>query len=101
MARKLSNASRLSQDEAECFAIEALTFIASDESRFARFLAVTGYDPAAIRAEVGSPDFLAGVLDFLLSDESQLLVFAGHRGIDPSLVGAAKHVLMRDLKNLD
>lgn len=91
--RLKSNSSRLSQDEAESVAIAALGFIASDQSRLAQFLAVTGYSPGAIRAEAGSPDFLAGVLEFLLSDESQLLVFTSHKQIDPSLVAKARRVL--------
>ena len=98
MAHTLPKSSRLNQGEAERLAIEGLSFIAGDENRFARFLAVTGYDPKAIRAEAGSPDFLAGVLDFLLSDESQLLVFASHSGTDPALVGEAKRALTPNSK---
>lgn len=88
---------RFSREDAEQLAIGALSFLAADEARFAQFLAVTGYEPAAIRAEAASPAFLAGVLDFLMSDESLLLVFAAHRGIDPGSVGAARRVLAPDL----
>ncbi|NJM36068.1 MAG: DUF3572 domain-containing protein [Rhodomicrobium sp.] len=80
--------------EAESLAIDALAFIASEETLLARFVAATGYDLAGIRAEAGSPYFLAGVLDFLLGDESLLLVFAGHGGTDPASIGAARRALL-------
>ena len=83
----------LGQDDAEKLAIDALTFLAADEGRMARFIAATGYGLAAIRAEAGSPDFLAAVLDFLMEDESLLLVFAGHTGFDPRKIAVAREVL--------
>lgn len=85
--------SRLTAETAEQIAINALAFIAADQSRLGQFLATTGYDPAQIRAEAGSTHFLTGVLDFLLSDESQLLVFASHSGLDPAEIGAARRAL--------
>jgi DNA polymerase IV len=57
------------QEQAEAIAISALSFIASDPERLDRFLAVTGLDPAALRAAAGAPGFLSGVLDYLCSDE--------------------------------
>lgn len=83
----------LGQDEAEKLAIEALTFLATDQGRMAGFIAATGYGLAAIRAEAGSPRFLAAVLDFLMEDESLLLVFAAHTGCDPRKIGMAREVL--------
>jgi hypothetical protein len=83
-------------DAAERLAIEALGFIASDATRLTQFLAATGYDPAAIRDEAGSPEFLAGVLDFLLGDESLLLVFTSHSGTDPKLIAASRRILAGD-----
>jgi hypothetical protein len=101
MARKRSDHSEMQGERAEAIAIEALGFIAGDEARLVQFLRVTGYDPAAIRAEAGSPFFLAGVLDFLLGDESLLLVFASHGGIDPAEIAAARRTLARDDGNQD
>jgi hypothetical protein len=83
-------------DEAEALGIEALAFIAAEEVALRRFLAATGYDPAAIRAEAGSADFLTGVLDYLLGDESLLLVFASHKNIDPSRVAMARRTLAQE-----
>jgi hypothetical protein len=84
---------RMRMEEAESLAIMALGFIAAEETRLVRFLSVSGYAPADIRAEAGSPDFLAGVLDFLLGDESLLLVFTSHSDVDPADVAAASRCL--------
>lgn len=101
MARQSSHDTDRQSERAEAIAIEALGFIASDEARLVQFLRATGYDPAAIRAEAGSPFFLAGVLDFLLGDESLLLVFASHGGFDPSRIAAARRTLARASGNRD
>lgn len=98
MKSRLTNLRKLNEDDAERLAIEALSFIASDETRLSQFLQVTGFTLEAIRAEASSQNFLAGILDFLLSDDSLLLVFACHNGIDPSLVTKAKDVLTDGIK---
>jgi hypothetical protein len=46
------NAMKLSQSAAEAIAIDALTFIASDDELLLRFVALTGTDPAAVRSEL-------------------------------------------------
>ena len=86
----------IGREDAEQLAIEALSFLAAEEARFVRFLGITGTDLASIRAEAGSPHFLAGVLEFLLNDESLLLVFSAHSGIDPATVAAARAELAPD-----
>lgn len=96
MTSSLTNSGQLNHDGAEHLAIEALSFLASNEKRLAQFLQATGYTLAAIRAEAASPEFLAGILDFLLSDESLLLVFASHNGLDPSAIARAKDVLTNE-----
>lgn len=84
----------ITHDDAETLAIEALTFLAAEETRLASFVKATGLDLAAIRSQASSPEFLAGVIDFLMSDESLLLVFVTHSGIDPNLVALARRALM-------
>ena len=102
MMRSHSNApAGLDLDMAEKLAIEALSFLAADETRLARFIAATGYGLAAIRAEAGSLQFLAAVLDFFMEDESLLLVFAAHNGCDPSHIGTARRTLRPDRASLD
>lgn len=83
----------LSPEDAEVMSIDVLSFIAAEEQRLRQFIAVTGLEPASIRSEANSRDFLVGVLDFILSDDSLLLVFAAHKNIDPNLIKAARHAL--------
>lgn len=72
---------------------QALTFIAEDEDRIARFLALSGVGPTEIRTRLQDPAFLGGVLDFLLGHEPDVLAFAEWAGIDPQLPLAARYAL--------
>jgi hypothetical protein len=83
-------------DAAERLGIQALGFLAAEPARLAGFLTASGYDPAEIRAQAGSADFLAGVLDYLLADESLLLVFTSEAGIDPKHAITARRTLARE-----
>lgn len=83
----------LTQSAAEQLAIQALTYLAGDEERLGRFLAVTGLGPDQIRAAAGESGFLAGVLDYLCHDETLLTGFASEAGIDPGDIGKALRVL--------
>lgn len=80
-------------DNAEQIAIAALGFVASDPELLPRFLALTGIDPAAIRAAAREPGFLAGVLQFILAHEPTLMKFAEETGTDPAAVGKALRTL--------
>jgi len=93
--------SRLTHADAEKLAIDALSFIAAEPGLLGQFAAVTGHTPATIRAEIASPEFLAGILDFLMSDESLLLVFASHQGIAPPEIVAARRMLAPDVAAWD
>ena len=81
------------QEQAEDIAISALSFIASDPERLDRFLAVTGLDPAALRAAAGAAGFLSGVLDYLCSDEALLLALAAEQDMRPETVALAQRAL--------
>jgi hypothetical protein len=74
-------------------AIQALSFIAEEPERLARFLAITGIDAGQIRAAARQEGFLAGVLDHMLGDENLLVAFATSAGIDPAKVGRARSAL--------
>ncbi len=88
--------SRVTHEDAEKLAIDALSFLAGEPGLLAQFAAVTGHTPATIRAEIASPEFLVGILDFLMDDESLLLVFASHQGITPPDIIAARQMLAPD-----
>jgi Protein of unknown function (DUF3572) len=74
-------------------AIAALTFLAGDEERLGRFLALTGIAPESLRAAAREPGFLLGVLDHVAGAEDLLLAFANESGIDPEDVTRARDAL--------
>ncbi len=78
---------------AEAVAAQALAFIAAEEDRLGRFLALSGLAPGNLRAQVREPAFLGGVLDYLLGDEALLLAFAEHLGVAPETPAAARRLL--------
>jgi hypothetical protein len=80
-------------DDAASLAIAALGFLAADEERLGRFLALTGLGPESLRSAAGQPDFLAGVLTHLMEDEPLLLAFAAEAGQRPERVARAQAVL--------
>ena len=85
-----------SRDGAERIAIQALGFLAADEERLERFLALSGLDTAGLREAAAAPGFLAGVLDHLCADEPALLAFAAEAGLAPEAVAAARALLCGD-----
>jgi Protein of unknown function (DUF3572) len=81
------------REAAELLAIQALTFLAEEPERLARFLALAGIGPEAIRAAASEPRFLNGLLDHIASDEALLLQFAAQAGVDPAEIGRARAAL--------
>jgi hypothetical protein len=71
------------EEGAEILALQALGWLAGDEARMSRFLALSGLDPAALRAVADSRDTARAVMDFLLSDEELLLDFCEIAQIRP------------------
>lgn len=76
-------------EQAESIAISALAFLAGDNGRLGRFLALTGIGPGELKAEARTPGVLAAVLNHLLQDESLLLVFCAHDNLAPELIAPA------------
>jgi hypothetical protein len=70
-------------------AIAALTFLAADPERLARFLSVTGLGPHNLRGAAADPGFCGSVLDYLVADEPLLLAFAADAGFAPGDVARA------------
>lgn len=81
------------KESAEALAIQALTFLASDPEKLGTFLALSGIDPATLRALARHPDFLVGVLDHILSDDRLLIEFAAAAEVKPAHVGKARAAL--------
>ncbi len=68
----------------EVMALNGLAFLADEESRFERFINLTGLTLAEIRHKADDRAFLAGVLNYLRSDQSLLLVYAEQANLDPA-----------------
>jgi hypothetical protein len=81
------------RDAAESLAVQALTFLAGDPERLARFLALTGIGPDKIRAAAATPGFLAGVLDHIASEEAMVTAFAAEAGVEPGEIERARLAL--------
>ncbi len=70
-------------------ALGALAFIAGDEVRLSRFLALTGMDGASLRAGLTDRAVQAAVLEFLANHERDLVAAAQALDIAPETLKAA------------
>ena len=80
-------------EAAEAIALQGLAFLAEEPGRLQRFVAVTGLEPAELRARADTAELLSAVLEHLAGDESLLLVFAASRGIAPETIAPAMALL--------
>ena len=80
-------------DEAQALAIALLGFLAADEERMGRFLALTGVDPSDIRALMRDRGFWIAIFDHMFEDESLLLSFCGQEGMAPEQLVRVRHSL--------
>jgi hypothetical protein len=80
-------------DHAAAISLKALAFLARDSQRLARFLALTGVEPAALRSLALEREFQSAVLEHMLGDESMVLEFCAIEAIDPGIPAAALQVL--------
>ena len=77
----------------ESTAIAALGFLAAEESRLERFLALSGLGPHNLRQAAADPGFLAAVLDYVAGDEALLVAFAAQEGMNPADFARARDSL--------
>jgi hypothetical protein len=80
-------------DDAAQMAIEALGWLAGDDERLARFLAISGLGPQNLRQAAADPRFLAAILDYLASNEALLMDFARDAAHSPQDVAKAHAAL--------
>lgn len=78
---RAQTAPRLSDDDAQAVALQALAFIAGDDALLSRFVTLTGCVLDQVAGRMGDAGFLAAVLDFLLADEPALLDFVQSAGL--------------------
>ena len=83
----------LDRDGAVAIAAQALAFVAAEDDRLGRFLALTGLTPDALKAGLAEPALLGAVLDHVLSDEALLLAFAEAAGLPPEIPALARRRL--------
>ena len=83
----------MTPESAEILALEGLGWLAGQEEGLDRFLAISGLDPASLRAAAGSPGTGLAVVEFLLANEPLLLAFCEATGTSPQAVHAARHRL--------
>ena len=80
---------RLSTDQAETIALQAVTWIMAEEGIRDRFLALSGIDTGELATGLADHRFLAAVLEFLLANEPDLLAWCQDIDLDPELPLAA------------
>jgi hypothetical protein len=71
----------------------ALGFLAADEDRLERFLALSGLDLETLRSRAQDPALHGGLLDYLLADEPLLLAFAAEQDLKPEWILALRQTL--------
>jgi hypothetical protein len=84
--------------QAQSIALRSLVFLAADDERMGRFLALTGVDPGEMRALAQEEGFQLALLDHLCGDEPLLLAFAQEEGLAPEVVVAARVALGGELE---
>ena len=72
---------RFSADAAETLALQALTWLVTNDELLPVFLGSTGADIGDLRARAGDTQFLASVLDFLTMDDAWVIAFCDEQGI--------------------
>jgi Protein of unknown function (DUF3572) len=93
MLKSAPRSPRLDREAAETIAAQGLAFLSAEPVLLARFLALTGLQPADLKARLGTGELLAAVLSFLAADESLLLAFAANHNVAPETIGIALGVL--------
>ncbi|MBI2257260.1 MAG: DUF3572 family protein [Proteobacteria bacterium] len=77
----------------ETLALQALAFLAADDDRLNRFLALTGIQGAQLKEIAMTSRGLGAVLDYLLGFEPLLLEFAQSIEIEATVIATQRHKL--------
>jgi len=84
----------MNRDAAEILALQALSFIVSDDKARETFMTQTGLDGAEMRAAAATVEFQAGLLEFLGRHENLLMAFCESVGAQPEEIGPAVRALV-------
>ena len=77
-------------EDAATLGLRALVWVIGDDTRRDRFLALTGIDPAELRARAADPGFLAQLLSHLESYEPDLVACAAALDVPPTALVMAR-----------
>ena len=80
-------------DTAQAVALNALSFILSEDGLKDRFVALSGLDGGDFRARISDRDFHVSILEFLVNHEPDLIAFAENTNEQPENVVSAWRVL--------
>ncbi len=80
----------MTANDAEALALRAVAYLAADQKRLSRLMALAGLAPPDLYERLESRIFLTGILDFVLGDEAMVLDFASEAGLPPDSVGRAR-----------
>ena len=83
------------ETNAEAIGLRALAWTLEEPARAERLLALTGLDPAGLRARAGEPALLAATLGFLEAHEPDLIACAEALEETPARIVAARQELER------
>ena len=83
----------LSRDSAELLALEALSWLLTNDDLLPVFLGSTGADAGDLRGRAQDPEFLASVLDFLLMDDAWITAFCHDADYQPEFPLRARAAL--------
>ena len=82
---------------ADTLALEALTFVASDETELSRFLGLSGLSLSDLRQRAGKPETLRAILEYVLGHEPTAKAFANAYDYRPADLAAAARTFGLDL----
>ncbi len=89
---------KLSAEDAEAIALNALAYIAGEDELMISFINLTGcgsFDE--IRSRLNDRSFLASALDFILGNEQATIAFAESIAIGPNVPMLARNRLFRPI----
>ncbi len=86
---------RTIEPDPQALGLQALAWTLADDARAQRFLALTGLDPADLRAAAGQPATLDAVFGFLEAHQPDLVGCAGALGVAPERLIAARMRIAR------
>jgi len=81
----------MNQDLADIIALQAVTYLLSDEKRISWLLGETGLSTTELQQSPDTPEILAGILDFLMAHEDMLIDFCDTNKIDPASFQRMRH----------